>query len=156
MIHMAYRIKRKKRIFSWPIKILKYTLPLFSFGFHGQIFLMFTTIFYCRKKESSTSPYLKCRPEHWFSKIKPIGGIAMFLHFLIAFITNTLYYKPIFLNCKSDLLKKSNSLPDIILLFTKMIIITIFILDKGVENEHWAIISFLTFVTGINSYFTLY
>jgi len=156
MIYMAYKIKRKKRIILWPIKILKYTLPLFSFGFHGQIFLMFTTIFYCRKKESSTSPYLKCRPEHWFSKIKPIGGIAMFLHFLIAFITNTLYYKPIFIHCKSDLLKKSNSLPDVLLLFDKMIIITIFILDKGVENEHWAILSFLTFVTGLNAYFTLY
>ena len=153
---MGYKIKKKKKTILWPIKILKYSLPLFSFGFHGQIFLMFTTIFYCRKKESSTSPYFKCRPEHWFSKIKVVGGIAMFLHFLIAFITNTLYYKPIFLNCKSDLLKKSNSLPDIILLFTKMIIITIFILDKGVENEHWAILSFLTFVTGINSYFTLY
>ena len=153
---MGYKIKKKKKIILWPIKILKYTLPLFSFGFHGQIFLMFTTIFYCRKKESSTSPYLKCRPEHWFSKIKPIGGIAMFLHFLIAFITNTLYYKPIFIHCKSDLLKKSNSLPDVILLFTKMIIITIFILDKGVESEHWAILSFLVFVTGINAYFTLY
>ena len=153
---MGYKIKRKKKIILWPIKLLKYTLPLFSFGFHGQIFLMFTTIFYCRKKESSTSPYLKCRPEHWFSKIKPIGGIAIFLHFLIAFITNTLYYKPIFIHCKSDLLKKSNSLPDVIFLFTKMIIITIFILDKGVENEHWAILSFLVFVSGINAYFTLY
>jgi len=156
MVYMAYKLKRKKRIILWPIKILKYTLPLFSFGFHGQIFLMFTTVFYCRKKESSTSPYLKCRPEHWFSKIKPVGGIAMFLHFLIAFITNTLYYKPIFIHCKSDLLKKSNSLPDIILLFSKMIIITIFILDKGVESEHWAILSFLVFVTGANAYFTLY
>ena len=66
---MAYKIKRKKRIILWPIKILKYTLPLFSFGFHGQIFLMFTTIFYCRKKESSTSPYLKCRLNIGFQKL---------------------------------------------------------------------------------------
>ena len=117
---------------------------------------MFTTIFYCRKSESDTSPYLKCRPDHWFNKIKPLGGIAMFLHFLISLITNTLYYKPIFIICNSDLLKKSNSLPDIILLFTKMIIITIFIFDKGKEYEHWAILSFLVFVTGTNAYFTIF
>ena len=143
MIVMSCRIKLKKKKINWPITILRYTLPLFSFGFHGQIFLLFTTIFYCRKSESSTSPYLKCRNGHWFYKIKTIGGIAMFLHFLIAIITNTLYYKPIFIHCKSDLLKKSNTLPDIIFLFTKMITITIFIFDKGVESEHWVILSFL-------------
>ena len=140
----------------WPIYILRYSLPLFCFGFFGQIFLMFTTIFYCRKSESSTSPYLKCRPGHWFNNIKPIAGIAMFLHFFIAFITNSLYYKPIFMKSNCDLLKKSNSLPDIIFLFTKMIIITIFILDKGEESEHWAIVSFLVFITGINAYCTVF
>ena len=153
---MAYIIKLNKRKIIWPIYILRYFLPLFSFGFYGQIFLMFTTILYCRKKESSTSPYLKCRPDHWFKNIKPIAVIAMFLHFLIAFITNSLYYKPIFMRCNCDLLKKSNSLPDIIFLFTKMIVITIFILDKGVESEHWAILSFLILVTGTNAYFTVF
>ena len=156
VVVMAYRIKLKKKKIKWGITILRYCLPLFSFGFHGQIYLMFTTIFYCRKSESQTSPYLKCRPGHWFTEIKPIAGIAMFLHFLISFITNTLYYKPIFLKCNSDLLKKSNSLPDIIFLFSKMIIITIFILDKGVESEHWAILSFLVLVTGTNAYFTVF
>ena len=152
---MAYRIKAHKKKILWPITILRFSLPLFCFGFHGQIFLMFTTIFYCRKKETNTSPYLKCRPDHWFNNIKPIGGIAMFLHFLISLITNILYYKPIFIVCNSDLLKKSNSLPDIILFFTKMIIITLFILDKGKESEHWAILSFLVLITGINAYFTI-
>ena len=153
---MAYRVKRNKKNILWPIKILRFSLPVFCFGFYGQIFLLFTTIFYCRKKESSTSPYLKCRHGHWFYKIKPFAGVAMFIHFLIAFITNTLYYKPIFLKCKTDLLKKSGPLPDILLLFTKMIVISIFIFDKGKESEHWAILSFLVLVTGINAYFTLF
>ena len=153
---MAYKIRNKKKKIFWEIKILKYILPILSFGFYGQIYLMFTTIFYCRLSESKTSPYLTCRPNHWFYKIKIIGGIAMFLHFLIAYITNTLYYKPVYLPSESDLLKKSNSLPDVIFLFTKIIIITIFILDKGVESEHWAIISFLVLVSGINAYFTLF
>ena len=152
---MVYRIKNKKKKILWPILVLKYCLPLFSFGFFGQIFLLFTTIFYCRKTESSTSPYLKCRPGHWFNDIKPIAGIATFLHFLISFITNTLYYKPIFIPSDCDLLKKSNTLPDVIFLFVKMIIITTFILDKGKEYEHWAILSILIFITGAYAYFTL-
>ena len=155
MIVMAFRIKHKKNNLNCFISILKIILPLFSFGFYGQIFLLFTTIFYCKKQESTVSPYLLCRPGHWFNSIKPIGGIAMFLHFVIAFITNSLYYKPIFIHCNTDLLKKSNSLPDVILLFTKMIIITIFISDRGFESEHWAILSFLVLVTGTNAYFTI-
>ena len=154
IVVMALRIKYKKEKILWPIRILRGALPILSFGFYGQIFLIFTTIFYCRKTESKTSPYLKCRPE--IKKLRFPCGLAMFLHFLIAFITNRLYYQPIFIRSDSDLLKKSNSFPDIILIFTKMIIITIFILDKGVESEHWAILSFLVFVTGINAYFTIF
>ena len=153
---MIFRITMKKSNISWIIYFLRYYLPFFSFGFFGQIFLMHTTVFYCRKNEISTSPYLKCRPNHWFYKIKPVAGISLFLHFLMSFITNTLYYKPIFIKCNSDLLKKSNSFPDIIFLFSKMIIIIIFILDKGVESEHWAILFFLVLVTGTNAYVTLY
>ena len=153
---MAYRIKINKKNILWPIKILKYCLPLLSFGFFGQIFLMFTTIFYCLEDELKASPYLKCRPGHWFNKLKIVGAIAMFLHLLIALITNKLYYKLIFIPNGSDLLKKSHSFPDIFFLFTKIIIITLFILDKGVESEHWYILSFLIILTGINAYLNIY
>ena len=156
MIIMIYRIKHSIKLIFWPINILKIILPILSFGFFGQILLIFTTIFYCRKTESSTSPYLKCNSNHWFNKIKSIAAIVMILHFIIAFITNTLYYKLIFIHSDSDLLKKSNSFPDVIFLFTKTIIIVLFILDKGVESEHWFILSFLILVTGINAYFTLF
>ena len=154
---MLYRISNKKRKIMWPILILRYSLPLLSFGFYGQIFYIFTTIFYCRKKESNTSPYFKCRPDLWINQIKPIAGIAMFLNFLIVFfITNSLYYKPVFLKTNNDLLKKWTSLPDIILLFTKMIIISIFVFDKEVETEHWAILFVLVIVTGINASLTVF
>ena len=156
MIIMIYRIKHNKKLILWPINILKIILPLLSFGFFGQIYLIFTTIFYCRKTESITSPYLKCNSEHWFNRIKTIGAIVMILHFIIAFITNTLYYKFNFIHSDSDLLQKSNSFPDVIFLFTKMIIIILFILDKGVESEHWFILSLLILVTGINAYTTLF
>ena len=134
---------------------MRYTLPILSFGFYGQIYLLFTSVFYCRKDETPTSPYLKCR-DTWFNKMKPLVGLAMGLHFLISFITNTLYYQPTFIKCKTDLLQKSNSVPDVVFLFSKVIIISIFIMDKGVEKEHWAIICFLILVTGLNTYFTLF
>ena len=155
MIFMVYRIKKHKKKILWPITILKYCLPFLSFSFFGQIFVIFTTIFYCRKNESVTSLYLKCRPDHWSNKLKPIAGVAMFLHIFISFITNSLYYKLIFIPSKSDLLQKFNSFPDIIFLFTKMIIIVIFILDKGVESEHWPILLFMVFISGINAYFNV-
>ena len=156
IIFMIYRIKKHKKKILWPIKILKYCLPLLSFGFFGQIFLIFTTIFYCREKELSTSPYLLCRPDHWFNKIKFVGAIGMILHILIALITNLLYYKLNFIVNGSDLLKKTHSFPDIFFLFTKIILIVIFILDKGVESEHWYLLSFLIALTGMNAYINVF
>ena len=156
IIFMIYRIKKHKKKILWPIKILKYCLPLLSFGFFGQIFLIFTTIFYCREKELSTSPYLLCRPDHWFNKIKVVGAIGMILHILIALITNLLYYKLNFIVNGSDLLKKTHSFPDIFFLFTKIILIVIFILDKGVESEHWYLLSFLITLTGMNAYINVF
>ena len=155
IVLMLFRIIRQKKTIKWPIKILQYILPFFSFGLYGQIYLLFTTVYYCRKKESNTSPYLKCRDD-WFKNFKPFATLAMILHFLIAFITNTLYYQPSFIKCKTNLLQKSNSLPDVIFLFVKILIITIFILDKGEENEHWAILCYLIVITGVNAYFTLF
>ena len=154
IIFTLIRIIFQKKIYSWPIKYLQYVLPIISFGFYGQIFLLFTTAFYCRKEESPTSPYLQCR-DTWFNNFKFMVGIAMVLHFIIAFITNTLYYHPTFIKCKTDLLQKTNSFPDVVFLCVKILIILLFILDKGEEREHWTIIIFLIFITGINTYYTL-
>ena len=44
-------------------------LPILSFGFYGQIYLLFTTVFYCIDEESTTTPYLKCR-DSWFNNFK--------------------------------------------------------------------------------------
>ena len=149
------RIIFQKKTYKFPIKYLQYILPIISFGFYGQIFLLFTTAFYCRETESPTSPYLKCR-DSWFNNFKILVGLAAFLHFIIALVTNTLYYHPTFIKCKTDLLQKTNSFPDVVFLGVKILIILLFILDKGVESEHWTIICFLIFITGINTYYTLF
>ena len=155
IVFLLYKIIFKRILITWTIRYLQYMLPILSFGLYGQIFLLFTTVFYCRKTESPTSPYLKCR-ETRFNDFKAFAGLAMILHFFIALITNTLYYNPTFSKCKTDILQKYNSYPDVVFLFVKIIIIILFILDKGEENEHWAIICFLLLVTGLNMYCTLF
>ena len=155
IVFALFNIIFQKKSYVWPIKYLQYALPILCFGFYGQIFLLFTTVFYCIENDSPTTPYLQCN-DSWFNNFKPFAGLAMFLHFIIAFITNNLYYQPSFVNCKTDLLQKTNSFPDVVFLFVKVIIITLFILDKGEEKEHWTIICFLILVTGINAYFTLF
>ena len=57
---MAFRIKYRKVENFWPIDFLKLSLPIISYFFFGQIFLVLTSIFYCRQEEFYESPYLHC------------------------------------------------------------------------------------------------
>ena len=154
---MVYKLKRRKSVYLWNflIVILRLLLPFFSYFFFGQIFSFLTSVFYCRKEESYESPYLHCLEGLWIYSLTPAAILAMVFQIIIAFLTNLLYYKPIFKKDNSDCLKKTDSFPDIIFLFVKSIIILLFISDKGLESEHWAMISFLVFITGINAYYTL-
>ena len=152
VIIMSYRIKNKKFNILWPISLLKFCLPFFSVCFFGQIFLLLTTIFDCQNGFAYVSKELICRTGFWFIIDAPLSAIAMALLALIALITNNLYYKSSFVRDGSDILKKTNCRPDVILLFTKIAVIITFILDDGVEDEHWAVLFFLILFTGINTY----
>ena len=154
VIIMSYRVKNKNFNILWPISLLKFFLPFFSVCFFGQIFLLLTTIFDCQNGFAYVSKELICRTGLWFIIDAPLSGIAMALLTLIALITNNLYYKSSFLRDGSDVLKKTNCLPDVVLLFTKIAVIITFILDSGVEDEHWAILFFLILFTGANAYVT--
>ena len=146
LIIMSYRIKNKKLDKLWPISILKFCLPFFSVCFFGQSFLLLTTIFDCQNGFAYVSKELVCRTGLWFSIDAPLAGIGLILHSLLALVTNILYYKSTFIKYGSDVLKKTNCIPDVTLLFTKIFVIVIFILDDGVEDEHWAILFFLILV----------
>ena len=139
---MAYRIKNKKLNILWPITILKFCLPILSFTFFGQIFLLLATIFDCRDGNTFVSENIKCRTGKWFQFFGPLTGIALFFEVFIALMTNMLYFEPIFYNSSSDILKKTNSLPDTIFALTKISVNILFISDKGKENEHWAVLFF--------------
>ena len=156
MIIMAIRIKSKKLNILWPITILKFSLIFMSNTFFSQSFLSLLTIFECVDGHSFISGKLQCRSGIWFYILGTMTIIAIIFQALIALITSSLYFKPIFINIGSDLLKKSDSLPDIILVFTKIGVNLLFFLDKGSETEHWAVIFFGILFTGINAYYNVY
>ena len=153
---MAVRIKNNKLNILWPISILKVGLPFISFSFFSQTFLLLATIFDCKNGYAYVSTTLKCRTGTWFTFLGPTTGLALFLEACIAILTNSLYFKPVFIHTGSNLLKKTNSLPDIIFIITKIGVNILFISDKGTEDEHWAVLFILILFTGTNAYYNLY
>ena len=153
---MAFKIKYRKIKMFWPIEILKITLPIISYFFFGQIFLLLTSIFYCRKEESYESPYLQCLEGLWIYSLKPAAILGMIFQIIIGFITNSLYYTQYFEKGSSDLLKRFNTFPDVVFMFNKIAIILLFISDTGSESEHWPMLLFLVFITGLNAYSNLF
>ena len=107
----------------WPIKLLRYLLPFFSITFFGQTFLTLVTVFDCTGGHSYVSEDKKCRTGSLYLFIMPLIIISIIFLFLISIITNLLYFRPVFIKCNSDILKKENSYPDIVFLFTKIGII---------------------------------
>ena len=152
---MSFRIKNDKLNILWPVTILKYCLPFFSFSFFGQSFLLKLTIFDCKNGSTFINEEIKCRTRLWFSFLSPFTFLALLFHVTYAIITNLLYYKPKFINYGSDLLKKINTFPDIVFIITKIGINILFILDKENENEHWTIICILVLLSGTNAYYSL-
>ena len=153
---LVYQIKKKIMVFKWLIIILRIILPIISFVFFGPILVFFSTFFDCQDGHAYVSVELKCRTGNLYYLHLPFVVIAIFFHFIIALITNTLYYKSIFRMSRSDALKKTNSIPDIFLFFTKAIIIILFILEQGEEKDHWCYLFILILVTGFNAYVQIY
>ena len=156
LITMAFRIKYRKIKNFWIVNILRFTLPIISYFFFGQIFIVLTSVFYCRKEESYESPYLHCLEGLWIYSMKPAAIIALILQIIIGFVTNTLYYIQYFEKKNSDIFKKIDTFSDVVFMFTKIAIMLVFISDKGKESEHWAILLFLIFMTGLNAYSNLF
>ena len=155
IIYLCIMIKKDRLNTIWPISILRFCLPIFSISLFGHIFIFLVTLFDCQDGHSYASSKLPCRSGVllYFS---PFIILTMILLVFIAFITNTLYYRSLFHVCKSDVLKKTNSIPDIVFLFTKIIITLSFINDSKSESEHWAILIVLMIVSGFNAYANIF
>ena len=95
LIIMAFRIKNKKLNILWPITILKFCLPFFSYTFFGQSFLLLSTIFNCYNGHLEDYS-INCVTGTWNKILNVLTGIALFLQSSLAILTNFLYFKPIF------------------------------------------------------------
>ena len=156
LIIMSVRIRNRQLNILWPIYILKFCLPFVSFTFFGQCFIALFSVFDCDGEYSFVSTSFKCHSGLWFTILAPINGIILFFLCIIALITNSLYFKSVFSNCNSDILKKTNSLPDNVFLITKIELNLLFLLDKNNENNQWIILFFAILFTSTNAYYTLY
>ena len=120
IIYLCIMIKKDRLNIMWPISILRFCLPIISISLFGQIFVFFMTLFDCQDGHSYVSPKLPCKSGNVLLYFYPFIIIIMILLFIIAFITNALYYKSLFLISKSDVLKKTNSIPDIVFYSPKL------------------------------------
>jgi hypothetical protein len=156
IIYMLYVIKKKLNR-KWPIPILNALISTICTGFFGQIFLFLLVFFDCDGDKSYISPTLKCREENLFNLISPFILLAISIHICVSLLANSLYYKNIFDKNKRNILTKLNSNPDKSLLFTKIIVIIMFIIDKPEDKRaRWITLLILMSITGVNAYLNIH
>ena len=102
LLIVSFRIKKDKLNILWPVTILKYCLPFFSFSLFSQSFLLKLTIFDCKNGSAFVNEDIKCRTGLWFAFLSPLTFLALLFHASYTIITNLLYYKPKFINYGSD------------------------------------------------------
>ena len=143
----------------WPITILKYSLPIISKTFFGQIFLIFLSIFKCLYgKKLYYAAEKECIIGTWYYITLPFCCIGIIIQIVLSYVSISLYYQADFSvdNNGDNFLRKNNPISDIILLFNKIIIIIIFMFDQGVTEENWPILFVLCITTGFNAYTTIF
>ena len=156
MIIMAVRIKRKKLNVLWPINILKFLLPFFSYVFFSQSFLLFMTAIICVDNQSFINPYIECHSIFILKMLIPFAAQGIALQVIIGIITNILYFKLVFIKPGSDVLKKTNTSPDVVFIISKIGLNILFSLDMKTEREQWIILFLIIIFTGMNAYYNLY
>jgi hypothetical protein len=99
---------------------------------------------------------MDCRSGTWYYYGYPITIIAIIIQVILAYLTVSMHYRPDFYVGGDNLLEKRCSFPDVIFLFSKILILVIFIFDTQSESEHWPMLSVISFITGLNAYGTLF
>ena len=153
---MSFKLKTNKEYrIMWSMYILKYVLPIFFVTFFGQNFLLLLSLFKCENDISSYySEYAMCKYGSFYI-FAPFTIIAIIIQLIIAFLTVSMHYKPIYIipqKNKNSVLIKRNSIPDIIFFLCKIIIILLFMFDKEMKAESWGMLAFLSLLCGFNAY----
>ena len=156
-IIMCLRFIVGKYNILWPINILRYALPIICITFFGQLFLILLSIFKCiYDNKLYYAADVECQIGSWYYITCPICCIGIILQIILSYITISLYYQADFICENANVLKKNNPLTELIFMFNKILIIIIFMFDKGGTNEHWPILFVLTITTGYNAYLVIY
>lgn len=154
---MCLRFMVGKYNILWPINILRYALPIICITFFGQLFLILLSIFKCiYDNKLYYAADVECQIGSWYYITCPICCIGIILQIILSYITISLYYQADFICENTNVLKKNNPLSELIFMLNKILIIIIFMFDKGRTNEHWPILFVLTITTGYNAYLVIY
>ena len=149
---MSLRLKSGNYNVIWPVYILKYSLSFISSTFFGHTLALLLSIFKCLTGTIYYSSKAPCTINDLFYLNAPLSVIVIIMQIILSLLTISMYYNADFIVEGNDLLKKRSSIPDIIFLICKIIIIAIFGFDNERENEHWGILFLLCLTTGINVY----
>ena len=97
----------------WPITILKYSLPIISKTFFGQIFLIFLSIFKCLYgKKLYYAAEKECIIGTWYYITLPFCCIGIIIQIVLSYVSISLYYQADFSvdNNGDNFLRKNNEI----------------------------------------------
>ena len=147
---MAIIIKKRKYNTFWPLIILRYGLPILS-TFYSQVFYFLCLAFNC-KNDGVHDIDFPCLTGSFHELQLILAAIMVILSTILCFMTETYYYKPYFIKDGKDVIVKHSSISGRIFLFSKILIITSFVIENRNETYHWLFIFELILVTLLNAY----
>ena len=151
-IIVAFKLNNQSLISLWPIYILQFIIPFISSNIFCQIFYTLLTPFFCSDNNHSFfDKSYKCRKGVWFDIQAPICIISIIILFIISYITNLIFYNPMCLRAKN---KKIHSLTDVFFFFTKIILMSLFLIFRN-ANDNYPLLILSLFFTGINAYYLI-
>ena len=143
--------KSKVSHYNLYISFLKFCIQIVCFTFFGQIFGLLSSIFICENNSSIIDESLKCRSGFWFYIDSILCSICLIFIVYYSFSSILLFYKPNFIMEENDTLKKTNSIPELILFANKIIFTITLYSTRYNANFHWIILITLFISTLINA-----
>ena len=119
---------------------------------------MLISIFICNSENNTSiiDNSLKCHSGGLFYFDSVLAVIVLILLLSFSYITILIFYIPNFILEEEELLKKSNSIPDLILFINKIAFVILFDFIKINESSQWLFLFFLFILTFANTWSTFY
>ena len=148
---MFFRDKKKITYYNIYISFFVIVLPLISFTFYQIIIGILLSIFQCHKFNlfSTKDSILKCYNGFEFYFEFALAIICICIITCFSYITILIFYKPNFIIEENDILKKTSSIPDLLLFINKIIHIIFFAIG-GDESTQWFVLFTLFILAFIN------